>query len=252
MKTPSVHIAGKARGFHRPGLLGREPSLFREYFTDMILQDGRLGGDVLDAGCGTSGPDNTDIQRVYDTIGTLDGVDPASPDEGVDVSRWYRERWTGMPQDVGIPREAYDAVISFNVLEHVDDPAVYMTTCVDALKPGGVMYAYGPHGLHPFAVCVRLVERLSDKRKLLDATNTVGNDYPAYYRLSTRRRLEKAVRGLPVESIEVHYHPSLQWKSYFPSSMKWMPWIYDRAIGVHCKGIAQQFFFKLEKSKDVT
>ena len=33
----------------------------------------------------------------------------------------------------------YDAVVSFQVLEHVESPAAFLSACVECLKPGGVM-----------------------------------------------------------------------------------------------------------------
>jgi len=211
-----ISVAPKASGFHRAGFLDRNPSAWRSYFMDVMLSDDRLSGEVLDAGCGTVGPSNADVQRVYERASVVDGYDPRPMDEGLDPDRWYRQRWIGLPEDLELPREAYDAVVSINVLEHVEDGASYMKSCLDALRPGGVMYAYGPHGRHPFAACVRMVERFGNKRKMLDSVDAGGNDYPAVYRLSTKSGVLSSIEGLPVESVEFRYHPATQWRCTSP------------------------------------
>jgi SAM-dependent methyltransferase len=90
---------------------------------------------VLDAGCG---------HRLYVSIADerhVVGIDiePAQLREDLD------EAIVGDLQTEDLGRDRFDAVICWNVLEHVGDPLLVIQKFVDALKPGGVVILALPH-----------------------------------------------------------------------------------------------------------
>jgi 2-polyprenyl-3-methyl-5-hydroxy-6-metoxy-1,4-benzoquinol methylase len=48
-----------------------------------------------------------------------------------------------------LPRQRYDVITCFDVLEHVPDPLQAVKTMRDALRPGGVLFLYAPFGFDP-------------------------------------------------------------------------------------------------------
>lgn len=53
---------------------------------------------------------------------------------------------------VPLPDASFDAVISTQVLEHVEDPVLYLNECRRLLKPGGRLLL-STHGLHVYHPC---------------------------------------------------------------------------------------------------
>jgi SAM-dependent methyltransferase len=96
------------------------------------------GGSVLDYGCA-----DIPYRRFFPPDAEYVAADlPGNPLAGVEI------RADGT---VPVPDGGFDAVISTQVLEHVEDPAVYLSECFRALRPGGRMLL-STHGLmvyHP-------------------------------------------------------------------------------------------------------
>ncbi len=51
----------------------------------------------------------------------------------------------GKLQDLSLPSERYDAVVSSHVIEHVPDPKALFQECLRLLKPGGTLVAVTPN-----------------------------------------------------------------------------------------------------------
>lgn len=114
-------------------------------------------------------------------------------------------------------------------------------------------YAVTPHAVHPFALAVRAVQWLGIKQRLAKAeTEHLLNDYPAYYRLNSRRQVERQADGLGFTSATVYDHPSTQWKQYVPRPLRFLPWTYDRLLGARFQRFSQQFMFRLDRETAVT
>jgi SAM-dependent methyltransferase len=105
------------------------------------------GGDVLDFGCGTG----YGVQVIAPTSHTVTAID-------VDVESIAFAR-TAFPvdnvtylairpvedEDLPFADATFDAVLSFQVLEHVPDPERYLSECRRVLKPGKPLYLATPN-----------------------------------------------------------------------------------------------------------
>ena len=132
------------------------------------------------------------------------------------------------------------------MLEHVGDTKAFMAAMHRALKPDGVAWAMTPHGNHPFAWCVHLVELLKVKEK-------VGGDYqglnkiPTYYRLNSMSKITRAAEEAGFQAVTYYFYPALQWELYFPKLLRFVPRIYDWLLGARFRPFYQQMLVKFER-----
>ena len=69
-------------------------------------------------------------------------------------ARWRCER-RGVPaaaidlKHEALPKQRYDVITCFDVLEHVPDPLKAVQSMRDALRPGGILFLYAPFGFDP-------------------------------------------------------------------------------------------------------
>ncbi len=164
---------------------------------------------------------------------------------GVENNTWIRRYWHGPFEICDIPENEYDAIVSVMVVEHVSEPEAFLAKAARVLKPGGAMFVLTPCGAHPFARAVRMVQALRLKSRLI--TDTLGNDYPALYRLNTRRAVVDAAERAGFASVEFHHYPNAQWSQYWPGLLRFMPAMYDRTIGCRYEPWFLQFFWRLQK-----
>lgn len=99
-----------------------------------VPADGRL----LDYGCA-----ERPYRRFFDQRVGFVGADlPGNPDADIEIAP---------DGTVPVPDGSYDAVLSTQVIEHVADPAIYLSECCRVLRPGGRMLL-STHGMmvyHP-------------------------------------------------------------------------------------------------------
>ena len=125
-----------ATPWHRYGHYIRTlPKALEEQVPDLRLQP---TSRLLDYGCATM-PYRYMFPPTVDYV----GADlPGNPDAHVDLN-----------PDATVPAddESFDAVISTQVLEHVSDPALYLSECFRVLRPGGRMLVstHGVFAYHP-------------------------------------------------------------------------------------------------------
>lgn len=216
-----------------------------EYFGQLLEADDRMRGRVLDVGCGPDYPEPQPMRDVLARCAQLDGVDP---DPAVENHPHLALRWRSEFAEAEIPRAAYDAVMTYNVVEHIRQPRPFLEKVSDVLRSGGAFYAFTPHALHPFAILSRSVQLvgLKDAWRLLSKQKV--NPYPAYYRLNRLGAVMKAARHLPFAQLTCHYLPTLQWQMYFPAPLRVFPALYDHLFGLRLQRCAAGFAFKLEKA----
>lgn len=99
-----------------------------------------LHGAVIDLGCGKT-PYKTDILKVADSYVGVDWInslhDMAQVDVCTDLSRRF-------PFDDA----SFDAAVSFQVMEHIAEPSVFLFECNRILKPGGIFLLTVPFMWH--------------------------------------------------------------------------------------------------------
>jgi SAM-dependent methyltransferase len=218
-----------------------------EYFAELLRADPRLRGRVLDIGCGADFPRSRPVREVLAACARLDGVEP---DPSVTEHPGLVQRWCCTIEDADLPSAAYDAAVTFWVVEHIRRPDAFLRKAIDALRPGGALYAFTPHSLHPFALISRTIQAVQLKGVWHRASRKKINEYPAYYRLNRRGRVVAAARRAGFASAEIHYLPCLQWDTYFPRALRFAPHLYDRVLGARFPRAAQILVFKLEKGEE--
>ena len=98
--------------------------------------------NILDVGCGGG----LLCEALYDFGGIITGIDAAGP--GIEVAKIhakendknisYYEKTAEILNEEG--PESFDVVTCLEVLEHVPDPRILVKTCVNLLKPGGLLF----------------------------------------------------------------------------------------------------------------
>jgi len=132
-------------------------------FLPAVSPDDLRGKSVLDLGSNTGGRLICWKERY--ALGRACGID-ISPtfeqaskllarERGVDV-----EFRTGFGESLPWPNDAFDFVISTDVLEHVRDVEQCMNECLRVLKPGGRMLARFPQFLQPYESHLGLITPL--------------------------------------------------------------------------------------------
>ena len=103
------------------------------------------------------------------------------------------------------------------------------------------------HTLHPFARIVRTIETVRLKDWFARQSDVKINDYPAYYRCNSAKQVLQCCSAEHVQSIEFHYYPCMQWDTYFPAPMRFIPHAYDYFAGTRYASAMMIFMVRIEK-----
>ena len=113
----------------------------REYFADLIPDDGLRGATVLDVGCGSGRWTRYFAKRAA-------FVEAADPSQAAFVAarataslgnvRVIQAGVSSLPY----PDGSFDLVVSVGVLHHVPDPPAAIRRLADLVRPGGALYLY--------------------------------------------------------------------------------------------------------------
>lgn len=218
----------------------RNDDAFVRTVREMWLGEPGARGRVLDIGCGHAFPPA--LRGIESVCAQLDGVDPSAE---VHEHPHLKMRWQAPLHEAPIPRHAYDMAYAYNVAEHISDPMAFLTTVRDILKPGGVFWALTPNGTHPFCMLSRTLE-VAGLKGFFARRNKEVNEYPAYYRMNTPRQVLRAARGLGFSSARFVYLPSMSWHHYFPRPVRFLPYLFDRAVGLRVNRFKVVIAYRLE------
>lgn len=228
--------------------LVREEAKWMAGFASIIGADPRMRGRVLDVGC-NAGPQVNENKELAKLPAQLDGIDPGP---GVHQNPYVRERWQGFFEECDqIPAGVYDAIVSYQVVEHVKDPERFLKAAFRALKPGGAFYATTPHGNHPFALCVRTLDVLGLKNlPIFDKGDGSVNPIPSYYRLNRRSSLVKYGAKAGFDSLYIQYYPNIGWQYFVPRPVRFVAKLYDRLLASRINRMGMLMCYRLEKPGD--
>ncbi len=96
-------------------------------------------GRILDLGCG-NGYGSAELADACGTVVALDRIAPDAQHRR-DSLHYVRADLAGVPL---VPR-SFDLVVSFQVIEHLEDPTAYLEAIAAAMKPGGLALVTTPN-----------------------------------------------------------------------------------------------------------
>lgn len=243
MNSPSVSYGPRSSLLGRYRDLSSDYTLWLREFAEVVDNDPRMRGRVLDVGCG-AGIVNATWRGIIQKAARVDGVDPR---EEIKDNPYLTDKFVGLLEDAPFEPGVYDAAFAHFVLEHVQQPRAFMAAVARALRPGGVFYAVTASRHHPFPFISRALDVTRLKYMLWSKDDGV-NEYPAYYILNSARAMARATEGLGFSSIRVFRAPSVQWKQYFPSALRAFPVVYDYCLGCRMEWASLTRLFQVEKA----
>jgi SAM-dependent methyltransferase len=221
----------------------RDVAPFQYRFADLVAHDPAVRGRVLDIGCGPGF--HRSLSFIPRVASQVDGVDPG---DGIENNLSVAMKWRGTLEQADVPQGAYDLAVAYNVVEHIEDPHAFLNVVHRLLKPGGHFWALTPHSRHLFAMLSRGLECAGAKR-FIARRNASVNDYPAYYRLNSRRQVERVLTGLALQATHIECMTAPGWyEGYFPHWLHWSARIYDNLLGERFKSFNPIFMFCLERT----
>lgn len=174
-------------------------NFYRRFFADEI--DGHAAfarivqaqlpeaGQVLDLGCG----DNANLAPFRTSQRAIWGVDYQQHPELHDAG-WFRL----LEHDGRIPFPdcTFDVITSRWVLEHVEQPVIFLQEVQRVLRPGGLFISLSIHGWHYVTWITRLIHLLPHALTQSLVFRLYGrahhDTFPTHYRLNTTRQLRRA------------------------------------------------------------
>ena len=106
--------------------------LFKAY----VVAERYVGGDILEVGCG-EGRGVSTLMRRSKTFTAVDKIESAL----VDLRKKYPQglfKSMNIPPFAGLMDSGYDSVVSFQVIEHIQDDVLFLKEISRVLKPGGI------------------------------------------------------------------------------------------------------------------
>lgn len=113
--------------------------LFKAY----VVAEEYVHGDVLEVGCG----EGRGIALLTGKASTFTAVDKIEPVLNDLQKKYPAARFLSMniPPLTGLPDNAYDVVVSFQVIEHIAEDALFLSEIHRVTKPGGIALITTPN-----------------------------------------------------------------------------------------------------------
>ena len=144
-----------------------EPDYFQDYLR-LVEAEVPPGSRVLDVGCGTGFSTLVLSQAGFQAVGM--DLSPkflaAGPEPGPARAGSRVSLLAGDAARIPVADRSFDAVASYNTLEHLPDVAGVLAEVDRVLRPGGRLVLLGPNILSPFRPAMYLVHTLRGRRGL--------------------------------------------------------------------------------------
>lgn len=110
-------------------------------------------GNLLDVGTGTGQFLNLarpHFNRVFGTEISQTAIEIAKDKYGLDVAQ-------GQIEDSNLPKNSFDTITLFHVLEHVPEPSKTIARCLELLKAGGVLLICVPNDVQAWTSKIKIL-----------------------------------------------------------------------------------------------
>jgi SAM-dependent methyltransferase len=195
---------------------------FRDEIGEHVARLDRKPLRVLDAGAGR------DLRLKFPPDVRITGIDIS--EESLRSHTALSERIVGDLQTYPLAAEAFDVVICWNVLEHLDDPLSALSNMSHALAKGGLLVIGGPNFWSPKALLAKFTPHrfhVFVYRRVLHLPHAGEPDYPpfpTYLRLAgAPKRLAKASVKQGLEVIILRFYSGANVEPQTP--LLRLPWI---------------------------
>jgi SAM-dependent methyltransferase len=168
------------------------------FIDDAVRESARMGGVLLDAGCGDTLPL---LNRYSDCVRFAVGIDRVTPSE-----KPARRAAVTIGDLTALPfrNGAFDLIVSRSVVEHLEEPAAVFQELARTLKPGGKLIFTTPNKYYYSSMVARLIPYSWKDSFMRRVFGPDGYDhFPVFYRANTRAALTTIARnsGLRVERL---------------------------------------------------
>jgi SAM-dependent methyltransferase len=168
----------------------------------MILEaaESRVTGCVLDNGCGIG----MYVRHLSPMGGTLYGLEYDLP-RASEAHQHSPHILSAAGESLPFPNEAFDFILSHEVLEHVQDDRLAVCEMIRALKPGGRVGVFVPNRGYPFethGIYWQGRYRFGNIPLVNYLPRRFRNRLAPHVRIYTSRDLKQLFAGLPVRFIK--------------------------------------------------
>ncbi len=199
MPPSSHHPSGKAAQCGEPSYVWRAG---QERRLQMVLRAAgeRLQGRVLENGCGVG----MYVRHLAPYCGKLIGLEYEF-ERAVEAKQHSAHITNGAGEQLPFPGESFTAILSHEVLEHVQDDHLAVAEMVRTLQPGGKIILFVPNRGYPFethGIYWRGKYHFGNIPLVNYLPQRLRNRLAPHVRIYTPRDLQRLFSGLPVQIVE--------------------------------------------------
>ncbi len=110
-------------------------------FRKEAINEFKQSGELLDLGCSAG----SFLEFMRSELWNLSGIEMSAQAAATAEARSGARIFVGDVLDARFPRESFDVVTCFDVLEHLYEPRKVMNRVAEWLKPGGIFYVLVPN-----------------------------------------------------------------------------------------------------------